>query len=84
MFYVIESLQCPLEAETVTALILSFHSLPKGYSAELSQVVESEFNHYLLRLNIGSQPQRNVRDVVVARKIKFIINMRTIFFYLVK
>ena len=61
-----------------------FSQFAHGYSAELSQVVESEFNHYLLRLNIGSQPQRNVRNVVVARKIKFIINMRTIFFYLVK
>ena len=72
-----------MEAETVAALT-QFSQFAHGYSAELSQVVESEFNHYLLRLNIGSQPQRNVRNVVVARKIKFTINMRTIFFYSVK
>ena len=45
-----------------------FSQFTQGYSAELSQVVESEFNHYLLSLNIGSQTQRNVRNVVVARK----------------
>lgn len=49
-----------------------FSQFAQGYSAELSQVIESEFNHYLLRLNIGRQSQRNVRDVVVAGKIKFI------------
>lgn len=47
-------------------------------------MVESEFNHYLLRLNIGSQPQRNVRNVVVARKIKFTIEYENHIFYSVK
>ena len=45
-----------------------FSQFTQGYSAELSQVVESEFNHYLLSLNIGSQTQRNVRNVVARKK----------------